>query len=249
MDFGKAFSYISEDESWSKKLGIGAVVFLVPILNFAAFGFILELIQNVWQGKERPLPAWDNFGNKLLDGLRFFAVVILYSLPMFILFGIFVAVFMGQLASYDYETAVNTSNYATSMEPLFFIGWAVMAMCLMPYYFFVLVMYPMFFIQLVRHRTVKSCFDFKEMWHIVRHNPGEYLIILGIMFGLYMASAIVTFPLYIVFLIPCIGFIIGMLVSGAMYMLIFFVFGHLAGQFVRAFEPPEKPIDDALPAI
>ena len=249
MDFGKAFSYINEDEAWGKKIGIGAVVFLVPILNFAAFGFILELIQNVWHGEERPLPSWDNFGNKLLEGLRFFAVILLYSLPMFILFGIFVAVFIGQLASYDYETAVNTSNYATGLEPFFIIGWVVMVMCLMPYNFFIMLMYPMYFIQLARRRTVKSCFDFKEMWQIIKQNPGEYLIILGIMFGLYMVSAIVTIPLYIVFLIPCIGWVVGILVSGAMYMLIFFVFGHLTGQFIKLIEPPEKTVEDVLPAI
>lgn len=249
MDFSKAFSYISEDETWSKKLGIGAIVFLVPILNFAAIGYLFELIENVKQNRKRPLPEWDNFGNKLVDGLRFFAVMLLYSLPIFILFGIFVAVFMGQLANYDYETAVNSSNYATGMEPFFIVAWAVMAMCLMPYQLFMLFMYPMLFVQLARHQTVKSCFDFKEMWQIVRTLPGEYLIILGIMFGLYLASAIVTIPLYIVFLIPCIGWIVGILVSGAMYTLIFFVFGHLLGQFVRLIDPPEKTFEEIVPTV
>ena len=38
MDISKAFSFQFEDKQWINKLGIGAVISIVPISNFALSG-------------------------------------------------------------------------------------------------------------------------------------------------------------------------------------------------------------------
>ena len=69
MDFGKALTYPFDDDDWLAKLGIGLVVGLVPIVNFALAGWLVKLIGNVKRGDELPLPAWDDFGDHFMKGL------------------------------------------------------------------------------------------------------------------------------------------------------------------------------------
>jgi hypothetical protein len=58
MDIGKAFSFPFEDDDWLTKLFLGAVVSIVPILNFAWGGYTVDILRNVIDGVPRPLPAW-----------------------------------------------------------------------------------------------------------------------------------------------------------------------------------------------
>ena len=47
MDIGKVFSYQFEDRQWITKLGLGALISLVPILNVAITGYMVGIIRNV----------------------------------------------------------------------------------------------------------------------------------------------------------------------------------------------------------
>ncbi|HID54200.1 MAG TPA: DUF4013 domain-containing protein, partial [Anaerolineae bacterium] len=82
MDVGRAFQYIADDEKWLKKLLIGMVVSLIPILSFAAFGYVVQVTQNVAAGMERPLPDWNRLGRYLKNGLRVMLVFFIYALPI-----------------------------------------------------------------------------------------------------------------------------------------------------------------------
>ena len=63
MDIGKAFSYVFEDEQWISKVLIGGLLIWIPIVNFAVFGYMIKVAQNVAQGNPRPLPEWGEFGD------------------------------------------------------------------------------------------------------------------------------------------------------------------------------------------
>ena len=57
MDIGRSFSYILEDEDWWKKVLIGGLLTLIPIIGpFYGLGYLLEAIKNVISGREVPLP-------------------------------------------------------------------------------------------------------------------------------------------------------------------------------------------------
>ncbi len=97
----------------------------------------------------------------------------------------------------------------------------------------------MFFIQIARRGSVKSCFDFREMWALLRAQPANYLILIAITFGLYMVISMALMPVYFVAIfIPCIGMIITMLLSGAITILVGAVSGHLQGQFILEGDDP-----------
>ena len=46
MDAEKSFTFPFEDKEWISKLGLGAVISLVPILNFAWSGYLVGIIRN-----------------------------------------------------------------------------------------------------------------------------------------------------------------------------------------------------------
>ena len=69
MDIGKSFSFAFEDKQWLSKLGLGAVIAMVPILNFAWSGYMVEIIRNVMKNVQEPLPNWDDIGKKFSEGL------------------------------------------------------------------------------------------------------------------------------------------------------------------------------------
>lgn len=87
MEMGKAFTYIFDDESWITKIIIGGILGIIPIVNFAVFGYMVETIRNVAQGMERPLPEWSEFGEKFVKGLMVFIIYFIYTIPIWLLMG------------------------------------------------------------------------------------------------------------------------------------------------------------------
>lgn len=85
MDFARAFRFPFGDTNWVSKLLIGTLVSLVPILNFAAYGYAADVTRDVANGRETPLPEWNNFGTTWVRGLKIVAIQFLYSLPLYVL--------------------------------------------------------------------------------------------------------------------------------------------------------------------
>ena len=82
MDIGKSFSYVFDDEDWVKKVAIGGVISIIPIVNFIAVGYSLRALKNVAEGKERPLPEWDEWGDDWVKGLMVTLAGFIYAIPL-----------------------------------------------------------------------------------------------------------------------------------------------------------------------
>ena len=233
MDISRAFKYIGEDEDWITKLGWSILIGIVPVLNFAIFGYQIEIARNVAAGEKRPLPKWDNLSGKILDGFRFFAAMFVYMLPMFIIqFGIMIFVFI-QLDTFTATAYTSGSSPATPPVGLFIL-YGVAIACLMPYNLLIQALWPMFTVQIARRRSIASAFYLREIWGLIRTHPGDALLLMGINFGLYMATGfIMMIPMFILMLIPCVGMIIAMALYMAALFLVFAVSGHLQGQFIQ----------------
>jgi len=77
-----------EDKNWVVKILLGAVFNLLTLVLVGIpfiFGYLLELAKNSSEGKELPLPEWDNLGDKFVRGLIYTIIVIIYSIPGIIL--------------------------------------------------------------------------------------------------------------------------------------------------------------------
>ena len=76
MDFGKAFSYVFDDEDWIKKIGIGALLSLIPIVGwFVILGWGVEITKRVINKNPEILPDWSDFGGYLTRGFLAFVVL------------------------------------------------------------------------------------------------------------------------------------------------------------------------------
>ncbi len=87
MDIGRSFSYITEDEEWWKKVLIGGLLTLIPVIGpFYGIGYMIEALRNVIDGRELPLPeALEGFGDKLVRGLLASVILFIYCLPLIII--------------------------------------------------------------------------------------------------------------------------------------------------------------------
>lgn len=82
MEFGRAFTYITQDPDWLKKVGIAAGLMLIPVLGWIVVGgWGLEITRRVIHDDPNPLPDWSDFGNFAMLGLKGFVVGLVFSLP------------------------------------------------------------------------------------------------------------------------------------------------------------------------
>jgi hypothetical protein len=85
MDVGRSFTYVTEDEEWIKKVLLGGVINLIPLVGqLFTFGYMIETLKNVIAGQETPLPEIGDFGGKLVEGLKGWVVAFVYALPLII---------------------------------------------------------------------------------------------------------------------------------------------------------------------
>lgn len=95
LDFGRIFSYLFKDPDWVKKVLMLSLMLIIPIVGWLVIGgYIVEVVRNVAEGRELPLPEL-NFGEQLSEGFSYF-------LPMFCITLILVAAgfvfsFMGRI--------------------------------------------------------------------------------------------------------------------------------------------------------
>lgn len=226
MDIVKAFTFLTEDERWLQKLGIGTAVVLIsvvlsPILiGLAGFmiliGYCVRLLENVRDGVARPLPEWDRWGEDMVDGFKLTVAFLLYALPIIIF--LIPAILGAVLADQR-----NSANFIG--VPLMICG-----MCLtLLYAIFLSVAEPGIMIAFTRDHTVGSALRFGEVWEWTRRNIGPVIIVALV----YMAaSSVIPFAAVI---IGTILLVVGLIVTIPLGTLVLaLVQAHLYGQLAAA---------------
>ncbi len=178
MDIGSSFSYMFQDEDWIKKILIGGVVGLIPIVNFAAIGYMIQVIRNVRDGQALPLPEWDQFGKFFVDGLWIFLIFLVWAIPI-----IFVACLQGIGTAVLAEASEDAANAFGVVSACF--------SCLMALWG--LVMAAVGPAILVRYSEVgefMAGFQFSEIFDIIRANVGNYIIVILL---IWVASFVASF--------------------------------------------------------
>ncbi len=233
MDVGKSVGYVFEDQKWSNKLLIGMLVSIVPILNFALLGWVVDIMRNVSQRQPNPLPDWDNFAGKFIKGTLLFLASLIYSLPALVI--LYPLVFLPFMRG---DLGRGGQQALTGM----FIGTTVLVSCAIFIYGLLLsFLVPAIVLNFARKGTFAACFEFGEIWRIMSRNIGEYSVAWFIVIVVGMA---VTVLLGIVggvlAIIPCFGWIAAWVLFGMAGVWMMAVSGHLFGQIDA--EPPDQSI-------
>lgn len=223
LDFGRAFSYIFEDEAWQTKLGIAALIqffgsWLLGIPLLLLGGYSVAIAHNVRKGVDR-LPEWDDLGTLFKDGLYIFLARLVYAGPFLVLLCVALigTVGLGNLSEMS-EDAAAAGIFAT-----FGLTFCLALLFAAAYVF----IGPAVIIQYVRTGEFAACFRFAEVFAIARENIANILLIVALVLGGSMAlgtvSGVFTF-------IPCIGLFIAWGLGVAFGVVMLAALGHLYGQ-------------------
>lgn len=86
MDIGRAFTFFLDDPGWFRKVLLGALISLIPLVgSFILIGWALAHTRNVYYGSDIPIPEWDDIGNYLVRGLIAWLGALVWALPLVIL--------------------------------------------------------------------------------------------------------------------------------------------------------------------
>lgn len=229
MNIGKSFSFVFDDKQWISKLGLGAVIALVPILNFAWSGYMVGIIRNVMNNESEPLPNWDDLGKKFNDGLLLTVAGIVYSLPMLIVICLPMSfMIVPAILSGNTDTQALADAVAGAGSALF-----LCLLCAFILYAIVLsVIYPAILVIFAREGTLASCFKFREVFDLVGKNVSPFFTawIVSFLAGLAIGLVAGTIQVVVNF-IPCLGQIISFVLAIGIVVYSTAIYAHLFGQF------------------
>jgi len=220
MDVGKAFTYWYKDPKWTMKLLLGALISIVPILNFAWAGYTNEIIRRVTRDDSDPLPTWDDLGKFFMQGLILVIAGLIYALPIVLLSLIYIPI------------VLSTEGIDSDSAAALLSGTGLILTCCLTLYGVLLSFFlPAMQVNYSRKETFGACFAIGEITKLVTANFGNYFIawLAYIVFGL-IVGAIAFIVTIILGWIPCIGQILAVLIYAISSPIIGVVYGHLFGQ-------------------
>ncbi len=178
MDIGRAFTFVFDDEDWIKKILIGGIITLIPIVNFIAIGYGLRVLRNVSRGDAKPLPEWDDWGGDFVRGALIFVAGLVYALPIIVLS--IVSAIVTAIAADAFGDVGGIAGLCLFGVNCLSVLWAIaMALWL-----------PAATIRFAREENFGAFFEFSEIWALISNNLGAYAmailvsIIAGIVGGL-----------------------------------------------------------------
>ncbi|MCB9421644.1 MAG: DUF4013 domain-containing protein [Ardenticatenaceae bacterium] len=233
MDVAKAFTFVTEDERWMGKIGIGALVSLASFLIVPIpllVGYLVGITRNVKDGVERPLPEWDDFGQLFKDGLSVIVGQIVYTLPFWIIMciAIVASVGLGGLA----DGNVNEDVVATG----FLATWGLVICLSLIFAIVLFFLSPAIVIQYIRTNELGAMFRFGEVVAIARENISDIVITA---LATFLASFVISTVIGVFSAIPIIGWCGGPILGIAVGPYLTAVTGHLYGQIAAKGESKE----------
>jgi hypothetical protein len=249
MDIGKSFTYPFEDKQWVSKVGLGAVVSLVPVLNFAMTGYMIQIVRNMMEDVQEPLPNWDDLGKKFMDGLMLVLAGLVYALPVIVLSCLPLSIMtIPAIIASGNSDFQDISNAITGAGGVLF---AAMTCIFVVYGLVLSVIFPAIYVNYAKEGTFASCFHLREVFNIIGKNAGAFFTAWGMSLVAGLAIGLVAGIVgSILGLIPCIGWIASIIISLGVGVYVMMIYAHLFGQFGKqAFgETPLIPTDLPMPS-
>jgi hypothetical protein len=168
FDFGRPFTFLFEDPEWVQKVLLGGVFILASVVIvgiFFVYGYVARLVRNVIEGAQYPMPAWDDLGEYFVEGLRLFAVALVYILPIFVLVAVFMLPSIAMQVT-DNEMFRDAGAMATGCV------WCL----IFPLSLALGIWLPGALLMAVVDRRFSAAFEFGRIWNFIRSNAGNYAL-------------------------------------------------------------------------
>lgn len=206
-------TYMFKDANWVSKVLLGAVIGIVPILNFATSGYAVQVVRNIRNDQAPPLPDWsNNLGKFFTEGLKLVVITLLYSIPIGILSALLIPLF--------------TSDSGAAVAVGVLMSLVLVALSLLLIFWMQGVI-----VNFANKGTIGSGFEFGTIWAIVRKNMSRMLVTVGVAIAAGILVGVVS---GILGLIPCIGWLAAWLISFAAAFYILLVFAYNCGFIAKS---------------
>ncbi|MGC1379226.1 MAG: DUF4013 domain-containing protein [Anaerolineales bacterium] len=173
MNFGRAFSYVTEDPEWLQKVGIAALIMLIPILGqIIVIGWALELTRRVINNEPDKLPDWSNFGDHLSKGFQGFVIAFVYALPAILVSACSQGVsFLPAMMNNS-----GSSSTATTIASVVMVVSLCLSCVMIIYELFLAFVLPAAMGNFAATGQISAGFRFGEVFGLVRAAPGAYFM-------------------------------------------------------------------------
>jgi hypothetical protein len=210
-----------KDARWIQKILLGGLIALIPFIGGIFLqGFTWIFCRRVIS-RNHDLPEWNEWGEMLRRGFGVFVIGLCYAI-----IPIIAALLLGLTGGGIVSLMKNPS--------------AVCGVCLIPVLVLLIVIflsfffYPLSLTSYAGEGIMSAAFDFSRFWVIVSTHFVEYLscyLAIFVSFVIVMAGTIIIS--FVLVLIPCLGWIALMLVSGAAGLTISLMATSTFGEFYR----------------
>jgi hypothetical protein len=177
LDFGRCFTFLTDDPDWVKKVLIGGAFVLASFLLVGLFfvaGYWARFVKAVAAGHPRPLPEWDDLGGIFSDGLRVvglyficwvgaFLVMLVIACPIGLVFG-----GLSSLSSSDGPRGVLGALGGFGV----LIGYALFLLLT----FALSLVFPAAAVRVVLKEDFHAGLDYRAVVAFIRLNLGNYLL-------------------------------------------------------------------------
>jgi hypothetical protein len=221
MDIGLSFSFAFQDEKWVQKILIGAVIVLVGIITFGIgllplMGWGLAVARRLIRDEYPVLPEWQDFGQLFMDGLKLFALGLVWALPIIVL-----SACIGVFSALSGGAAIPSEGYSPGAQSAFGSLLSAVISCIsLPYGLAISILMPAAMGILADTGDFGRALNPSNAFQLVRDNVGTYLLA-------WFIGAVALFVAEIVGTIACgIGLLPALAYATA-------VVGHLYGQAYR----------------
>lgn len=220
-DLNDNVTYVFKDPEWRKKGVIGALLGIIPVLNFVTAGYSLAVINNIRSDHRPMLPDWgENFGKYFIDGLAMVVIYFIYVVPYMIIVAILNAI--GSAGGSGFESFMafvgNVFALVYSVAMIFWVQGAS--------------------INYAVKGSFGAAFALQEIRDIVMKNVGRLTmtvliwVVGGIVIGIVAA---------ILFFIPCLGWLFDwiLILGGIFYLQL--VMAYNCGFVAKTVSAPPRP--------
>lgn len=219
LDVGRALTFAFEDPDWVVKMLVGALIFLVglvfsivligliPLIMLS--GYQIAVARNVAEGKELPLPSWDNFGELLADGFRVLVATFIWAIPIIVLS---VPTLISWLLVSGEEEGI--------VAAFGLLGLLTCSILLLLFLLLLLVVSPVITWIVARERAIGPALNVRRVLNFIRRHPGDVIIVALMNIAVETVAETVGTLLCIIGLFPA-------------YIWYLWVMGHYIGQLGR----------------
>jgi len=154
-----------EDESWIMKIIIGGILLFIPIVNFMVLGYQLEVLKRVADGMDIPLPEWDDFVGKSIEGLLAFLIALVYNIPTILVVCLPIGL-IAMAGAADSAVLMSMARLVTACAYCVLPVWGIVVLLILP-------------AAIIRYATtgeLMSAFQFGEIFGFIRDNIANYIV-------------------------------------------------------------------------